>query len=101
MIETPPSFRDLFLSHSSVDKGFVRKLAGDIEAERYQDRQLWTWVDEAEIGIGQSIPGMIENGLGISRFFSIVMTPEYFKSKSGWTDAEWHAVLSGSRQSAG
>lgn len=93
MAETPPSFRDIFLSHKSVDKNFVRRLTGDIEAEMYQDRQLWTWVDEAEIRAGQSIPGMIEKGMEKSRFFGIIMTPAYFQSKSGWTDAEWHSVL--------
>ena len=93
MTETPPSFRDIFLSHRSVDKDFVRQLAGDIEAEIYQDQQLWTWVDEAEIRPGQSIPGMIEKGLEMSRFFGLILTPSYFQSESGWTDAEWHAVL--------
>ena len=68
-------------------------MAGIIEEETYQNRKLWTWVDEAEIRPGQSIPGMIDKGLGISRFFGIVMTPEYFKSESGWTDAEWHGAL--------
>lgn len=93
MIETLPSFRDIFLSHSSEDKDFVRELADCIEAEMHQNRQLLTWVDEAEIRPGQSIPGIIEKGLGMSRFFGIVMTPAYFQSKSGWTDAEWHSVL--------
>ena len=95
MTETPPSCRDIFLSHShrSIDKDFVRQLAGDIEDKMYQDRQLWTWVDEAEIRPGQSVPAMIEKGLGMSRFFGIIMTPAYFHSESGWTDAEWHSAL--------
>ena len=93
MTRNSPASRDIFLSHSSEDKGFVRKLAGRIEAEMYQGRQLWTWVDEAEIKPGQSIPGMIEKGLEMSRFFGVVMTPAYFQSKSGWTDAEWHSAL--------
>ena len=93
MTKTPTSFRDIFLSHRSVDKDFVRRLASDIEAEMYRDRQLWTWVDEAEIRPGQSIPGMIEKGLAMSRFFGIIMTPAYFQSESGWTDAEWHSIL--------
>lgn len=88
-----PSLRDIFLSHRSVDKEFVRKLAGDIEAEAFQGRRLLTWVDEAEIRPGQSIPGMIEQGLERSRFIGLVMTPAYFRSESGWTDAEWHSAL--------
>lgn len=53
------SYRDMFLSHRSIDRDFVRNLAGDIEAESYQGRGFSAWVDEAEIRLGQSIPGMI------------------------------------------
>ncbi len=86
-------YRDIFLSHRSVNKEFVRRLAGDIEAEIYQSRHLKTWVDEAEIRPGQSIPNMVNQGLENSRFIGLVMTPDYFQSDSGWTDAEWHAAL--------
>ena len=51
------------------------------------------WVDEAEIRAGESIPGKVNEGLEKSRFIAVVMTPAYFLSTSGWTDAEWHAVL--------
>jgi len=36
---------------------------------------------------------MINLGLETSRFIGLVMTPAYFQSESGWTDAEWHAAL--------
>lgn len=86
--------RDLFLSHRSVDKQLVRDLAGDVEAESYQGRGLLTWLDEAELRPGQSIPAMVNAGLECSRFIGLVMTPNYFDlSASGWTDAEWHAAL--------
>lgn len=85
--------RDIFLSHRSINKDFVTKLASDIEQQEYKDHKLMTWVDEAEIRPGQSIPGIIEKGLESSRYFGILMTPEYFTSESGWTDAEWHAAL--------
>src|SRR5574341_2625184 len=85
--------RDLFLSHRSMDKEFVRKLAGYIEDTRLQNRSLTVWLDEAEIRPGQSITGMINDGLEKSRFFAMVMTPAYFESQTGWTDAEWHAAL--------
>lgn len=91
------SYRDIFLSHRSFDKDFVRMLAGDIEATAFQDRSLLTWVDEAEIGPGQSVTGMVNEGLERSRFIGLVMTPAYFEKResSGWTDAEWHAALFG------
>lgn len=85
--------RDIFISHRIVNKPFVRRLAGDIEAEVFQDRNLICWVDEAEIRPGQSIPAIINQGLESSRFIGLVMTPAYFASESGWTDAEWHAAL--------
>lgn len=85
--------RDAFLSHSSMDKEFVRFLASDIEQESFKSRKLSAWVDEAEINPGQSIPGIVNDGLESSRFFVIVMTPNYFESGSGWTDAEWHSAI--------
>lgn len=88
-----PAQRDIFLSHRSTDKDFVRQLAADIEAEVFRDRGLLTWLDEAEIDFGQSIPKMVNDGLEKSRFIGLIMTPDYFRNESGWTDAEWHAVL--------
>lgn len=85
--------RDIFLSHRSTDREFVQRLAEDIEAETYQDRRLLTWVDEAEIRPGQSVPGMVNEGLEKSRLVGLAMTPAYFESESGWTDAEWHSAL--------
>ena len=85
--------RDVFLSHRTTNKDFVRKLSGDIEGQTYRGRSLVTWVDEAEIQPGQSVTGMINLGLENSRFIGIVMTSAYFESESGWTDAEWHAAL--------
>jgi hypothetical protein len=88
---TPP--RDIFLSHRTPNKNLVRQLAGDIENELWQGRRLLTWLDEAEIPIGGSIPRHINEGLEKSRFVALIMTPEYFDSASGWPDAEWHAAL--------
>ena len=85
--------RDIFLSHRSTDKEFVRRLAGDVESETFQSRKLTTWLDEAEIRPGQSIAAMINDGLEKSRFIGLVLTPDYFRSESGWTDAEWQAAI--------
>jgi len=85
--------RDIFLSHRSTDKKLVRRLAADIEAQEFEGRNLLTWVDEAEIRAGQSVTGMINQGVEKSRFIGLVMTPSYFTSESGWADAEWHAAL--------
>ncbi len=69
--------RDLFLSHSSADKPVVRKIASDVQAHEGSDgRRLTVWLDEAEIGPGQSIPGAVNAGLKTSPFFwSITWKP--------------------------
>lgn len=84
---------DIFLSHCKADRDFVRKLAADIESQPFEGRHLKTWVDEAEIRPGQSVVKLINEGLETSRFIGLVMTPSYFKTESGWTDAEWHSAL--------
>lgn len=93
MIQDSKESRDVFLSHRGADKPFVRQLAADIEAERFGDRCLTVWLDEAEIRPGYSVPAMINYGLERSRFIVLVMTSSYFNNDSGWTDAEWHAAL--------
>jgi hypothetical protein len=86
--------RDLFLSHSSANKLDVRRIAADVQARQNLDgRPLTVWLDEAEIRPGQSIPRAVNTGLETSRFFGLLMSPAYFESRSGWTDAEWHAGL--------
>lgn len=91
--EIPP-IRDLFLSHSSADKPIVRKIAADVTSnEIAEGRRLTVWLDEAEIAPGRSIPGAVNRGLETSRFFALLLSPSYFQSRSGWTDAEWHAIL--------
>jgi len=85
--------RDIFLSHRRIDKPNVWELSAAIEAQEFRGRHLMTWVDDAEIRSGQSIVGLVNDGLERSRFIGVVMTPEYFRSESGWTDAEWHAAL--------
>lgn len=88
-----PNHREVFLSHRWANKDFVRKLAADIETQTHKGRQLLTWVDDAEIKAGQSIVAMLSEGIEKSHFVALVMTPEYFTSESGWTDAEWHAAI--------
>lgn len=93
-VSRPADPRDVFLSHSSPDKPVIRKIASDIEVPAGRDgRRLTVWLDEAEIRPGQSIPGAVNSGLETSRFFALLMSPAYFGSRSGWTDAEWHAIL--------
>ncbi len=85
--------RDVFISHRSTDKDWVRYLAAGLEKVNVAGNPIRTWVDEAEIRPGQSITGEINKALETSRFVVLVLTPDYFESPSGWTDAEWQAAL--------
>lgn len=71
----------------------MRRLAADIERTPFENRNLLTWLDEAEIAPGQSIPVAVNDGLEKSRFVALIITPRYFDSPSGWTDAEWVSVI--------
>jgi transcriptional regulator with XRE-family HTH domain len=85
--------RDVFISHRSTDKVWVRYLAQELEKVNVAGSPIRTWVDEAEIRPGQSITGEVNKALETSRFVALVLTPDYFQSPSGWTDAEWQAAL--------
>jgi transcriptional regulator with XRE-family HTH domain len=85
--------RDVFISHRSTDKEWVRYLAEQLETVNVAGNPVRTWVDEAEIRPGQSITGEVNKALETSRFVVLVLTPDYFQSPSGWTDAEWQAAL--------
>jgi hypothetical protein len=75
-----------FLSHSSVDKAFVRKLAGDLKQQ-----EISVWLDEQRILVGDSIAEKIGQGLAESDFFLIVLTPSSVGSE--WVKKELNRAL--------
>ncbi|TKJ43752.1 hypothetical protein CEE36_03435 [candidate division TA06 bacterium B3_TA06] len=86
---------DLFISHRSTneDTEFAKRLAGDIESEIYQGPPLKVFLDKWDIRTG-SLPGSINKAISKSRFWGFVLTPAYFSSDSGWTDAESDSIIS-------
>lgn len=68
--------RKVFLSHSSNDKPFVRKLSNKLQKDGFQ-----SWVDEVEIKVGFSISNSIESGILTSGYFVIVLTPDAVSSE--------------------
>jgi hypothetical protein len=78
--------RVAFLSHSSKDKQFVRKLAADLVANGVK-----VWIDEQRILVGDSIPEKIAQGLAESDFFLIILS-EYSVS-SDWVKKELSGAL--------
>lgn len=78
---------NLFLSHSSIDKPFVEKLANDL-----RKIGINIWYDKWEIKVGDSITWKIESGIRENEFFGIVLSPESMSSE--WVMSELGAAWS-------
>ena len=76
----------LFLSHSSSDKQFVRRLVADLKA-----LNLNVWIDEQELRVGDSIVQGISAALTATDYLLIVLSEASTKSK--WVQAELNAAL--------
>ncbi|WP_114814668.1 toll/interleukin-1 receptor domain-containing protein [Paraburkholderia kururiensis] len=78
--------RIAFLSHSSIDKPFIRQLAADLTANGVD-----VWLDEQRIRVGDSIPEKIAQGLAGSDFFLIGMSES--SANSPWVQKELNNAL--------
>jgi hypothetical protein len=76
----------VFISHSSQDKAFVEKLVADLSASA-----IPVWYDKLDLGVGDSVPGRINDGLTKSRYFLIVLSPAALNS--AWVREELNAGL--------
>ena len=63
-------YHGIFLSHTDVDKPFVRQLREDLLAHGLER----VWLDEAEIDIGDSLIAKIEEGMEFSRYIAVVLS---------------------------
>lgn len=68
---------DVFLSHSTRDQEFVRKLAEDLAF-----CEVDVWIDEWELQPGDSLQDVIGQALNASRFVAIVLGDNF-------TDSRW------------
>ncbi|MHB8629944.1 MAG: toll/interleukin-1 receptor domain-containing protein [Aggregatilineales bacterium] len=66
----------IFLSHSHDDKPFVHKLYLDLES-----RGIKAWLDEAEIGPGESLIAKIEKGIDEMDYLGVVLSPKSVESE--------------------
>ena len=78
--------RVAFISHSTKDKPFVRKLAADLVASGVK-----VWLDEQRILVGDSIPEKIAQGLAESDFFLIVVSENSVNSE--WVKKELNSAI--------
>jgi TIR domain len=82
----------VFLSHVSKEKPFVRKLGHKLSELGYK-----IWLDEWKIKVGQLIPKEIQDGLRSSKFVVVVLSKRSVGSK--WVEREWMAKYWGQVQS--
>ncbi|MBX7531814.1 toll/interleukin-1 receptor domain-containing protein [Qipengyuania sp. 1XM1-15A] len=75
-----------FLSHSSVDKPFIRQLASDLDAAG-----ISVWLDEQRIKVGDSIPDKVSQGLASSDYFLIALSESSVKSE--WVKKELSSAM--------
>ncbi len=67
---------DLFLSHSSRDKPFVRRLADDLTF-----CEVDVWFDEWELQAGESLHDRIGQALERSKFVGVVLGDNFSDSR--------------------
>jgi hypothetical protein len=88
--------KDIFLSYNKADKKWVLDLAAHVESETLDgtsaSRRLSVFLDEWDMDSGDNLINKMNEGLKVSRFFAVVMSPEFFGS--GWTNFEWTHVVS-------
>ncbi|MCR3904706.1 toll/interleukin-1 receptor domain-containing protein [Aeromonas hydrophila] len=80
-------YEGIFLSHTSEDKPFVRKLKDDLEAHGVKR----VWIDEAEIHIGDSLIKKIEEGITKTKYIGAVLSPRSIKSR--WVQKELEIAM--------
>ena len=66
----------VFISHSSIDKPFVRNLAQLIQKEGFQ-----VWLDEKELMVGDSLPNKISEALKSSSVVLVVVSSAAVQSR--------------------
>ncbi len=76
----------VFLSHSHDDKEFVRRLAQDLE-----NAGVKTWVDEAEILVGESLIKKISLAISEVDFVAAVLSTS--SVKSSWVQTELELAI--------
>jgi hypothetical protein len=60
----------IFLSHTPADKSIVRRLASDLK-----ERGVKGWLDEWEIGVGDSLTQRIQASILEAGYLALVLSP--------------------------
>jgi len=73
--------KSIFLSYSSHDSGFVRRLAADLKSVGIR-----VWFNEAELKVGDSLIDRISGAIGEMDAFAVVLSKHSIRSK--WLQVE-------------
>ena len=75
---------DVFLSHTGIDKAWVRTLGERLEQEGIEDRsdsrRIKVFFDEWDIDYGENIVNRLNEGLRQSRYLVAILSPEFLES---------------------
>ncbi len=74
----------VFLSHSSKDKQFAKRLNSDLRS-----RSIDTWIDEDNIPFGASIPKEIQKGIDRTDVLFVLLSENAINSR--WVESEWQS----------
>jgi hypothetical protein len=75
--------RDIFICHAGEDKDEVaRPLAEQLRSAGWK-----VWYDEFELKVGDGLREKIDEGLQISRFGAVILSPAFLRKKA-WTERE-------------
>lgn len=78
---------DVFISHASEDKISVARPLADILAAS----GFTTWLDEAELTLGDSLREKIDEGLSQSQFGVVILSPNFFSKH--WPKSELDGLI--------
>lgn len=76
----------IFLSHSHADKEIARRLARDLRAAG-----VTVWLDEAELGIGDSLVAKIGQAIDATDFLGVLLSSDSIRSE--WVSREVEIAL--------
>src|SRR5687768_16138219 len=86
---------DVFLCHNAADKDWVRQLGEQLESETFDGtpsgRPLRVFFDEWDVDVGQNVPLHLSQGLSVSRYLAVVISPEMLEAP--WPTLEWTHVV--------
>jgi len=79
--------KDVFICHASEDKiDIIHPLI-----EAFNNQKISYWFDEAEIKWGDSLTSKVNEGLRISRYVIVVLSPNFISKP--WPEKEFNAAL--------